>query len=174
MDPTKETSYRLQMASSGDGGALPDAFFHIGGDEVCYTRDASARVSAFKKRKGFREKLCDLQAYIDERISRIVTRHGKQMMGWDEILDAHLPKQTVVQGMAGPGRARGLGEGFRRRAELGLSTTCTGRWCATTPSSRSRRGRRPGRRGEGAHPWRGGQVRSSRSTRGWAADRGDR
>jgi len=38
-----------------------------------------------------------LQAHFNRRLLRILTRHGKRMVGWDEILHPDLPKSVVVQ-----------------------------------------------------------------------------
>jgi hexosaminidase len=103
MDPTKEELYRLLDGFLGEMAALfPDPFLHIGGDEnEGRAWDASERVQAFKKRKGLATNH-DLQAYFNERLSKIVTSHGKQMMGWDEILHPDLPKDTVIHSWRGP------------------------------------------------------------------------
>jgi hexosaminidase len=103
MDPTKEEVYAFLDAFLGEmAGLFPDEFVHIGGDEVNGKHwNASERVAAFKKEKGLADNH-DLQAYFNQRISRIVTAHGKQMMGWDEILHSDLPRETVVQSWRGP------------------------------------------------------------------------
>ncbi len=102
MDPTKEELYRLLDGFLGEMAALfPDPFLHIGGDEnEGKAWDASERVQAFKKQKGLATNH-DLQAYFNRRLSKIVTGHGKQMMGWDEILHPDLPKDTVIQSWRG-------------------------------------------------------------------------
>jgi len=43
-----------------------------------------------------------LQAYFNQRLSKILTKHGKKMIGWDEILHPDLPKDIVVQSWRGP------------------------------------------------------------------------
>jgi hexosaminidase len=102
MDPTKEELYRLLDGFFGEMAALfPDPFLHIGGDEnEGKAWDASERVQAFKKQKGLATNH-DLQAYFNRRLSKIVTGHGKQMMGWDEILHPDLPKDTVIHSWRG-------------------------------------------------------------------------
>jgi hexosaminidase len=102
MDPSKEEVYRLLEGFLGEMAALfPDAFLHIGGDEVNGKHwNASERVAAFKRQKGFQTN-GDLHAYFNQRLSKIVSGHGKQMMGWDEILHGSLPKDTVVQSWRG-------------------------------------------------------------------------
>jgi hexosaminidase len=102
MDPTKEELYRLLDGFLGEMAALfPDPFLHIGGDEnEGKAWDASERVQAFKKQKGLATNH-DLQAYFNRRLSKIVAGHGKQMMGWDEILHPDLPKGTVIHSWRG-------------------------------------------------------------------------
>ncbi len=115
MDPTREEVYQLLDGFLGEMAALfPDPFLHIGGDEVeGKPWEASARVQAFKKEKGFKDNH-DLQAYFNQRLSRILTRHGKQMMGWDEALHPDLPRDTVVQSWRGQDSlAKAARQGFR-------------------------------------------------------------
>src|SRR5260370_23357951 len=102
MDPTREEVYRFLDVFLGEMAALfPDPFLHIGGDEgEGKPWEASARVQAFKKEKGFKDNHA-LQAYFNQRLSKILTRHGKQMMGWDEALHPDLPRDTVVQSCRG-------------------------------------------------------------------------
>ncbi len=50
-----------------------------------------------------------LQAYFNQRVSRILTRNHKIMIGWDEVLHPDLPTATVIQswrGNAVAGRSR--------------------------------------------------------------------
>jgi hexosaminidase len=115
MDPTKEEVYRLLDGFLGEMAALfPDPFLHVGGDEnKGRAWDASERVQAFKRQRGLATNH-DLQAYFNRRVSKIVAGHGKQMMGWDEILHEDLPKDTVIHSWRGQ---ESLGaaakEGFR-------------------------------------------------------------
>jgi hexosaminidase len=44
----------------------------------------------------------DLQAYFNQRLEKIVHKHGKIMMGWDEVLHPDLPKSVVVHSWRGP------------------------------------------------------------------------
>jgi hexosaminidase len=43
----------------------------------------------------------DLQAYFNTRVQKIVSKHGKIMVGWDEIMRPDLPKDIVVQSWRG-------------------------------------------------------------------------
>ncbi|MGE5127050.1 MAG: beta-N-acetylhexosaminidase [Betaproteobacteria bacterium] len=102
MDPSKGELYRFLDGFVGEMAALfPDPFFHIGGDENNGRAwDASERVQALKREKGLKTNH-DLQAYFNRRVSKIVASHGKQMMGWDEILHPDLPKDTVIHSWRG-------------------------------------------------------------------------
>ncbi|HEY6060387.1 MAG TPA: family 20 glycosylhydrolase [Gemmatimonadales bacterium] len=101
-DPTRESVYLFLDRFVGEMAALfPDPYWHIGGDEVNGVEwDANPRIRAFKRL----HKLADnaaLQAYFNQRLSRILTAHGKRMVGWDEILNPDLPASAVVQSWRG-------------------------------------------------------------------------
>jgi hexosaminidase len=102
MDPAKEEVYRFIDTFLGEMAALfPDAYLHIGGDEVTGRAwNASATVQDFMYRNGMRDNH-DLQAHFNRRVSEILTKHGKKMVGWDEILHPDLPKSIVVQSWRG-------------------------------------------------------------------------
>ena len=42
-----------------------------------------------------------LQAYFNKRVQKIVSKHGKIMIGWDEVLAPDLPKDVVIQSWRG-------------------------------------------------------------------------
>jgi hexosaminidase len=97
LDPTRESTYSFLDSFIGEMAALfPDKYFHIGGDEVVQRPwQESERIQAFEKSHGMKDGH-DLQAYFNKRVLRLVTKHGKTMIGWDEILHPDLPKATVV------------------------------------------------------------------------------
>jgi hexosaminidase len=96
-DPTRETTYTFLDSFVGEMAALfPDKYFHIGGDEVNPRQwNESPRIQAFEKAHGMKN-AHDLQVYFNKRVLKILTKHGKTMIGWDEILHPDLPKSTVV------------------------------------------------------------------------------
>jgi len=102
MDPSKEATYVFLDGFIGEMAALfPDAYFHVGGDEVD-PKDwkANARIQAFMKQHKL-ENEDALQAYFTRRLQTIVTRHGKRMAGWDEILRPDIPKSILIQSWRG-------------------------------------------------------------------------
>ena len=103
MDPTREETYKFLDTFIGEmAGLFPDQFFHIGGDEVNGKEwDANPKIQAFMHAHGMKDNN-DLQAYFNQRVEKIVAKHGKTMLGWDEILRPDLPKTIVIQSWRGP------------------------------------------------------------------------
>ncbi len=102
MDPAKETTYKFLDAFIGEMAQIfPDPYFHIGGDEVNgKTWNENPQIAAFiKSHKLDGDK--GLQAYFNQRVSRIITRYHKIMIGWDEVLHPDLPTTTVIQSWRG-------------------------------------------------------------------------
>ena len=98
LDPTREATYVFLDAFVGEmAGLFPDESFHIGGDEVDPKQwNANPKIRAFIKKNGFKDSR-GLQAYFSRRMQKILAKHGKVMIGWDEILHPDLPKSTLVQ-----------------------------------------------------------------------------
>lgn len=102
MDPTEERTYNFLDSFIGEMAELfPDQYFHIGGDEVNGKQwDANPNIQAFMRTHGLKNNQ-DLQAYFNTRVQKIVSKHGKTMIGWDEILRPDLPRDIVVQSWRG-------------------------------------------------------------------------
>jgi hexosaminidase len=102
MDPTQKKLYSFLDAFIGEMAELfPDECFHIGGDEVNGKHwNASSDIRSFKARHNLKENR-DLQAYFNKRLVKILAKHGKQMIGWDEVLHPNLPKSITVQSWRG-------------------------------------------------------------------------
>jgi hexosaminidase len=102
MDVTEEYTYKFLDEFIGEMAKLfPDQFFHIGGDEVNGKQwDENAKIQAFMKSHGIKTH-DDLQAYFNSHTQAIVSKHGKTMEGWDEILRPDLPKDVVIQSWRG-------------------------------------------------------------------------
>jgi hexosaminidase len=103
LDPTREEVYKFLDVFLGEMAALfPDAYLHIGGDENEGKQwDRNARIQAFMKEKGIKDNHA-LQTYFNQRLLTILKRHGKTMMGWDEIFQPDLPPGVVIHSWRGP------------------------------------------------------------------------
>src|SRR3989440_12160851 len=101
-DPTKEGTYKfLEKFVDEMAKLFPDAYFHIGGDEVDGKHwDANLKIQAFIHSHGMKNNQ-DLQAYFNQRLQKILTKHHKLMVGWDEILHPDLPKTIVIHSWRG-------------------------------------------------------------------------
>jgi hexosaminidase len=102
MDPTQESTYKFLDKFIGEMARLfPDAYFHIGGDEVDGKQwSANPKIQAFLQAHAMKNNQ-DLQAYFNQRVLKIVTKYHKTMIGWDEVLHPDLPKTVVVQSWRG-------------------------------------------------------------------------
>ncbi len=102
MDPTREDVFQFLDTFIGEMVALfPDEYFHIGGDEVNGKQwDASPHIQSFMREQGMKSNH-DLQAYFNRRVLAILRKHGKKMIGWDEVLHPELPKDIVVHSWRG-------------------------------------------------------------------------
>ncbi len=102
LDASNESTYKFIDAFVGEMAAIfPDAYFHIGGDETQGKGWLeNPRIVAFMQKKGFKTP-AELQAYFNQRLLPILTKHGKKMIGWDEILNPALPKDIMIQSWRG-------------------------------------------------------------------------
>jgi len=115
MDPTNEKVYKFLDELIGEmAKVFPDHYFHIGGDEVNGKEwDANPKIQAFMKAHGIKNNEA-LQAYFSGRVQKLVTKHGKTVVGWDEVLVAGVPKDIVIQSWRGQASlAQAAKQGYR-------------------------------------------------------------
>ena len=115
MNPAQEETHKFLDKFIGEMAKLfPDSYFHIGGDEVNGNQwDKNPKIQAFMRAHGFKNNQ-DLQAYFNQRVQQSVSKHGKIMIGWDEVLHPDLPKDIVVQSWRGQASlAQAAKQGYR-------------------------------------------------------------
>jgi hexosaminidase len=102
MDPTRESTYKFLDTFVGEMAAIfPDHFMHIGGDENNGVEwKANPRIQTFMREHNLKDTAA-LQNYFNQRLLKLLEKHGKRMIGWDEILTPDLPKDVVVQSWRG-------------------------------------------------------------------------
>lgn len=102
MDPTRDSTYKfLEKFLAEMTRLFPDAFFHIGGDEVNGKQwAANPAIQSFMKAHGLNDTLA-LQHYFNARVEKILRKDRKIPIGWDEILAPGLPNETVIQSWRG-------------------------------------------------------------------------
>ncbi|MGL5272009.1 MAG: family 20 glycosylhydrolase, partial [Phocaeicola sp.] len=82
---------------------FPSTYFHVGGDEcpksswkACPACQARIKAEGIK---GDKEHTAEeyLQSYVIRRMEKVLAKHGKKLIGWDEILEGGLsPNATVM------------------------------------------------------------------------------
>ncbi len=115
MDPTRESTYKFLDTFIGEMAAIfPDHFMHIGGDENNGVEwKANPRIQDFMREHSLKGTAA-LQNYFNQRLLKILEKHGKHMIGWDEILTPDLPKDIMVQSWRGfDSLATGAKNGYR-------------------------------------------------------------
>ena len=115
MDPTSEKVYKFLDDFIGEMARIfPDHFFHVGGDEVNGKEwDANPKIQAFMKTHGIKNNQA-LQAQFSERVQKLVVKHAKAVVGWDEVLVPGVPKDIVIQSWRGQASlAQAAKQGYR-------------------------------------------------------------
>jgi hexosaminidase len=102
MDPSREETYKFLDKFVGEMAELfPDQYFHIGGDEVNGKQwDANPKIQQFMHAHKIKDDQA-LQQYFTLQIEKIVSKHHKTMVGWDEILAPGMPENIVIQSWRG-------------------------------------------------------------------------
>lgn len=102
LDPSNPKLLKVLDTLFGEMAKLfPDEYFHIGGDEVVYRHwQGSESIANFKKKHNLTDDRA-VQAYFNTQLEKMLQKHGKKMVGWNEILHADLPKTTVVHSWTG-------------------------------------------------------------------------
>ena len=102
LDVTKEYTYQFLDTLFGEMTQLfPDEYFHIGGDEnTGKDWENSPTIQAYMKDKNIKN-TNDLHTEFNKRLLPMLTKYGKKVMGWDEILQPGVPKDIVIQSWRG-------------------------------------------------------------------------
>ena len=95
--PTEETFAFLEDILSEVMELFPSKFIHIGGDEALKDEwEESAYAQEVIKREGLKDEH-GLQSYFIARIEKFLNANGRDIIGWDEILEGGLaPNATVM------------------------------------------------------------------------------
>ncbi len=102
LDVTKEYTYEFLDKLFGEMTQLfPDEYFHIGGDEnTGEDWKKSPAINEYMKKNNIKTTF-DLQTEFNKRILPMLSKYGKKVMGWDEILQPGVPKDIIIQSWRG-------------------------------------------------------------------------
>ncbi len=96
-DPSNPAAYQfLGRFFKEMGDLFPGPYIHIGGDENIGTQWNNNPLIQAYMRPAIKSNDA-LQARFIDKISRMISRDGKRVVGWGEILQPGLPKNTVIQ-----------------------------------------------------------------------------
>ncbi len=102
LNPAKDFTYQfLDKFFQEMAGLFEDDYIHIGGDENTGNDwNANPEIQAFMKKNKLKDNH-ELHRYFNQRVLKILTKHGKKMIGWDEIFQPGLPKDIVIHSWRG-------------------------------------------------------------------------
>lgn len=95
--PSERTFTFLENVLTEVMALFPSEYIHIGGDEAPKTAWENSKLAQeVIKREGLKNEH-ELQSYFVTRIEKFLNAHGRQIIGWDEILQGGLaPNATVM------------------------------------------------------------------------------
>lgn len=80
---------------------FPNKFIHVGGDEVPYDQwKASPAAQARMKELGMKSE-AELHGYFIRRMDEFLTKRGRRLVGWDEILEGGVDRSATVMSWRG-------------------------------------------------------------------------
>lgn len=123
LDPSNPKTYQLLSEIFDEVCPLfPGAYFHIGGDEnEGKDWDSNPRIQDFKKKN----KLVtnhDLQTYFTMKLIPMLKKHGKQLMGWEEIMTKDMSKDAIIHSWKGVNEGVPAGKSLVDAAKGGYKT----------------------------------------------------
>jgi hexosaminidase len=115
MDPTNEKMYVflkdffMEMAT-----VFKDSCVHIGGDEITGKDwQNNGYIQQFMQDKKLKNQH-ELQSKFNQRLEILLASCGKQMIGWDEVLDCHPSSTTIIQSWRGDSQMdKAIAEGYQ-------------------------------------------------------------
>lgn len=115
LNPANEKVYEFADAIIAEVTELfPFEYVHIGGDEVDPEHwNTNPAIQTFMQEQALKDHRA-LQAYFNQRLQKILHKHQRKMIGWDEIQHKDLPKDIVIHSWRGPdGVSDAVSHGFQ-------------------------------------------------------------
>ncbi|MEO8238427.1 MAG: beta-N-acetylhexosaminidase [Flavobacterium sp.] len=123
LDPSNPKTYQLLSEIFDEVCPLfPGAYFHIGGDEnEGKDWDANPKIQEFKKKNKLANNH-ELQTYFTMQLVPMLKKHGKQLMGWEEILTKNMSKEAIIHSWRGPNEGVPAGQSLINAVKKGYKT----------------------------------------------------
>ncbi len=102
LNPSDEKVYTfLDKVFTEVAALFPSTYIHVGGDEAYHGYwEEDPNCKAFMKKNNLKDGH-ELQSYFMKRVEKIITKNGKKMIGWDEILEGGLAPGAAVMSWRG-------------------------------------------------------------------------
>jgi hexosaminidase len=99
--PSEKTFEFLEDVLTEVMELFPSEYIHVGGDEAPKTAwKKSALAQQVIKREGLKDEF-ELQSYFIQRMEKFLNANGRQLIGWDEILEGGLAPGAAVMSWRG-------------------------------------------------------------------------
>jgi hexosaminidase len=119
----EETFIFLQDVLNEVMALFPSQYIHIGGDECPKIRWKQCRLCQSRIKKEQLKDEHELQSYFISRIEKYVNSNGRQIIGWDEILEGGIAPNAIV--MSWRGEEGGILAARQKHAVI----MTPGNWC---------------------------------------------
>ena len=123
LDPSNPKTYQLLSEIFDEVCPLfPGAYFHIGGDEnEGKDWDSNPKIQEFKKKNKLSTNH-ELQTYFTMQLVPMLKKHGKQLMGWEEIMTKNMSKDAIIHAWRGANEGAVPGQSLVDAVKKGYKT----------------------------------------------------
>ena len=93
---------------------FPSEYIHVGGDEAIKQSWKTCPLCQARMKKEGMKEIDELQSYLIKRMEKFLNKHGRNLLGWDEILEGGLaPNATVMSWRGVEGGLKAIEGGHR-------------------------------------------------------------
>ena len=93
---------------------FPSEYIHVGGDEASKQSWRTCPLCQARMKKEGMKEIDELQSYLIKRMEKFLNKHGRNLLGWDEILEGGLaPNATVMSWRGVEGGLKAIEGGHR-------------------------------------------------------------
>jgi hexosaminidase len=123
LDPSNPETYKLINTIFDEVCPLFSGnYFHIGGDENNGKEwNANPKIQEFKKVHNLANNH-DLQTYFNMKLVPMLKKHGKNVMGWEEIMTKDMSKDAIIHAWRGTNEGQASGGSLITAAKNGYKT----------------------------------------------------
>lgn len=123
LDPSNPKTYQLLSEIFDEVCPLfSGSYFHIGGDEnEGKDWDSNPKIQEFMKKNKLANNH-ELQTYFTMKLIPMLKKHGKQLMGWEEIMTENMSKDAIIHSWKGVNEGVPAGKSLVDAVKSGYKT----------------------------------------------------